>query len=79
MQFLVKEIIDAEITVPTDDVGWSLVDVIDPDRLPGKGPWQVQSVSYGDREMTVKLGNGQSAEDLIEQMNDRVPCNNELV
>ncbi|WP_226040835.1 hypothetical protein [Natrinema sp. DC36] len=72
-------IVDASVTIPHDSVEWSLVDAIDPDRLPGDGPWQVNDISPGESETSVELGNGQSADEFLEEVNDRTKRNSERV
>ncbi|WP_435552746.1 hypothetical protein [Natrinema sp. CGMCC1.2065] len=72
-------IVDASVTVPDEEVGASLVDAIDIDRLPGDVPWEVDDISYGDGEVSIELGNGPSADDFLQGLSDRLQRNSERV
>lgn len=72
-------IVDASVTIPEEEVGASLVDAIDIDRLPGDVPWEVDDISYGDGEVSIELGNGPSADDFLQGLSDRLQRNSERV
>ncbi|QCC61650.1 hypothetical protein DVR14_23995 (plasmid) [Natrinema thermotolerans] len=72
-------IVDASVTISSEEVGALLVDAIDIDRLPGDVPWEVDDISYGDGEVSIELGNGPSADDFLQGLSDRLQRNSERV
>lgn len=78
--FLVEEtgqaLTGAEVTVPHDGVEWS---VIDTDRLPDEGPWELSDINHGDAEVSVDLGNGPLADEFLKRVDSRTKQNSERV
>ncbi|WP_049925379.1 fibronectin type III domain-containing protein [Halopiger goleimassiliensis] len=65
-------IIDASITVQTDQVGWRLLDALNVADLVGDRPFQVQNEDSDASQAEFRLGVGQSGEEALEQLRDRI-------
>ncbi|WP_139222400.1 fibronectin type III domain-containing protein [Natronobacterium gregoryi] len=81
--YLVEEtgesIVDAEITVPHDEIGWSVIDAIDIPQLPGDGPWQVRDVDTDSSQTRITLGPGQTPDEAVSEIRDRISRSEERV
>lgn len=81
--YLVEEtgeaITDVSITVPHDSVEWSVIEAIDPARLPDEGPYQVRDIDHSVDETTVQLGRGQSGSEAVNDIRNRISRNSERV
>jgi len=81
--YLVEEtddaIREAEVTIPTDALEWSVIDAIDPDRLPGDGPYQMRSLEVGPAEAQLRLASRESVGEIIDQIRQATSRNAERV
>ncbi|WP_395166364.1 hypothetical protein [Natrinema pallidum] len=53
-------------------VGWSLVDAIDPDELPGDGPYRVRSLDETPESVTAELGRGSTVDEAVQELRGRL-------
>ncbi len=81
--YLVEEtgsaLTEVEITVPSESVGWSVIEAIDPDELPGSGPYQTREIQSSAAETTIRLADRQSASEAVQNIRDRTSRNSERV
>ncbi len=73
--FLLRQLEDIpwEATVEISDaVGWSLADAIDPDELPGSGPYRVRSLDESPESVTAELGRGTTVGEAVDELRGRL-------
>lgn len=70
-----EPITEATVTVPSDQVGWSVIETIDPDALPTPGSGaglQIRGVDTRPAETVVRLASRQSVSEVIGNIRSRI-------
>ncbi|MDQ2052939.1 glycine-rich protein [Natronolimnohabitans sp. A-GB9] len=66
-----RSIVEAEVVVPHDDVGWSIVEAVNINALPGDGHWQTREIDSDPTRTMLRLGQGQTVREAIQEIRDR--------
>ena len=78
---LVEETEDAvaevRATVPHDAIEWSVVEAIDPDSLPGSGPYQTRNVTNTEQETVIEFASRLSLDEIINVIGKRTRRNSQ--
>ncbi|MFB9324234.1 hypothetical protein ACFF2X_43150, partial [Cryptosporangium minutisporangium] len=74
-----EAVIEATVTLPTDSVPWNVVEAIDPSELPGEGPYQLRDMDSDAASVSISMGRGESAGEIIDEIEDRTSRNSERV
>jgi len=62
---------DATVTI-SDAVGWQLIAAVDPDQLPGSGPYRVRSIDETPETATLELGRGKTVGEAVQELRGRL-------
>ena len=67
-----EPLVEASAQLPADDVGWSVVEAIDLDDLPGDEPYEVASIDHTPTGSNLTLESRQSINDAVSEIRGRI-------